>query len=97
MPRLFHWVIGFYSSSSSGRMAIWASVSWSLSTTEGEPIMRSTPEPFLGKAMVSRILGMSRSSMKMRSRPGAQPAWGGAPNLKAVRRPPKRSSTYFLP
>lgn len=55
--------------------------------------MRSTPEPFLGKATISRILSTPSSTIKMRSRPGAQPAWGGAPYLNAVSMPPKRDST----
>ena len=70
-----------------------ASSSWSRSTGEGEFIMRSTPEPFLGKATMSRMLVMLSRTMKMRSMPKAQPAWGGAPNLKALSMPPKRWAT----
>ena len=58
--------------------------------------MRSTPEPFFGKATMSRMLSTDSRTIKMRSRPGAQPAWGGAPNLKAFSIPEKRDSTYSL-
>ena len=58
--------------------------------------MRSTPEPFFGKATISLMLSTDSKTIKMRSRPGAQPAWGGAPNLKAFNIPLKRDSTYSL-
>ena len=41
---------------------------------EGEFIMRSMPEPFLGKAMMSRMFSVFSRTMKMRSMPKAQPA-----------------------
>src|SRR5213594_4463685 len=37
------------------------------------------------------------SSMTIRSMPGAEPPWGGAPNLNAFSIPPKRASTSSLP
>ena len=77
-------------------MARWDSLSWIGSTSDGEFIMRSTPEPFLGKATISRILSVSSRTIKMRSKPGAAPACGGAPYLKAESMPRKRDSTYSL-
>ena len=58
--------------------------------------MRSTPEPFLGKATISRMLSTDSSTIKIRSSPGAQPACGGAPNLKAFSMPENLDSTYSL-
>ena len=70
-----------------------SSASWAGSMVEGEFIMRSMPEPFLGKATMSRMLLTFSRTMKMRSKPGAQPAWGGAPYLKAFNIPEKWDST----
>ena len=43
-------------------------------TEDGLFIMTSTPEPFFGKAIISRMFDSSISSMNMRSTPKAQPA-----------------------
>ncbi len=43
--------------------------------------------------MTSRMLLSPASSMTMRSMPGAEPPWGGAPYLNALSMPPKRAST----
>jgi hypothetical protein len=62
-------------------------------TTEGAPIIRSCARWFIGKAMTSRMLGSSASSMTMRSMPGAEPPCGGAPSLNASIMPEKLAST----
>ena len=61
---------------------------------DGEFIITSTPEPFFGKAMISRMLFSPINSINMRSTPYANPACGGAPNLKAPSIAPNFSSTY---
>ena len=63
---------------------MWSSRSRSGGTGAGACIIRSCACWFIGKATTSRMLGVSASSMTMRSMPGAEPPCGGAPNLNGV-------------
>ena len=73
----------FYSIPHHCRIFTWTSLSCISLTSLGAPHMRSCALPFMGNGMTSRIFSSSRSSMTMRSIPGAIPAWGGAPNWNA--------------
>jgi hypothetical protein len=55
---------------------------------EGESIITSRPELFLGKAMKSRMLSAPPNREQSRSKPKAMPPWGGAPYSKASSRKP---------
>ncbi len=48
-------------------------------TSEGAPIIKSTPAAFLGNAITSRMLSSPQASATMRSKPKAIPPCGGAP------------------
>ena len=69
---------------------MWSSLSRSGETGAGACISRSCACWFIGKATISRMFGVSASSMTMRSMPGAEPPCGGAPYLNALSMPPKR-------
>ena len=61
-----------------------------LSTGAGAPVIRSRPLWFLGKAITSRMFVVPASIMVKRSKPRAMPPCGGAPNLRASSKKPKR-------
>ena len=62
------------------------------SMNDGASSMTSRPLLFLGNAMQSRILSRPANMLTKRSKPKANPAWGGAPYLNAFIKNPNCAS-----
>ena len=52
---------------------------WRGETAAGESVIRSVPFAVFGKAITSRMLGVSQRIAQSRSKPSAMPPCGGAP------------------
>ena len=74
---------------------MWTSFNCCSSTLLGAFIITSLAFLFLGKAITSLIFWESAISITILSNPGAAPACGGVPYLKALYKAPNFSSTVF--